>query len=323
MPLVASQYQPPRHLFHTHLETILPSLVRKVPGVTYRRERLELLDGDFLDLDWCRSAQHAPRLVIVSHGLEGGSDRPYVRGMVRAFGAQGWDALAWNCRSCSGEMNRLPRLYHHADTADLAAVVAHARQQGYRQIALVGFSMGGNQTLKYLGERGAHLPPELVAAVAFSAPVDLTASVAAMYLPINTLYRRRFLAKLQRKIAAKAQQFPALIDTRGLLQIRTFREFDDRYTAPLHGFRDAADFYRQATLHDYFPAIRLPTLLVNARNDPMLPEACFPYDAARHHPYFHLETPARGGHVGFSAAGPVLWSERRACAFVEMQAGSD
>ncbi|MEQ1588434.1 MAG: alpha/beta fold hydrolase [Cyclobacteriaceae bacterium] len=165
MPLIpSSPYRPPFHLFNGHLETIIPSIFRKVSAV-YQRERIELTDGDFLDLDWLSKGRN--KLVIVSHGLEGNSDRHYAKGMAAYFFERGWDAIAWNCRGCSGEINRLPRSYHHGATEDLAAVVDHAIQKSYTHIVLVGFSMGGSMTLKYLGERKDCIANAIKSAVVF------------------------------------------------------------------------------------------------------------------------------------------------------------
>jgi predicted alpha/beta-fold hydrolase len=305
---------PPFYLFNSHLETIVPSLLRKIDG-TYERERLELTDGDFLDLDWMRG--HQDKLVIISHGLEGNSQRHYSKGVAHYFYQRGWDALAWNCRGCSGEMNRLPRFYHHGATEDIAAVIDHAIQKKYTQIALVGFSMGGSMSLKYIGERKDKLPPEIKSTVVFSVPCDLGSSARELDKPNKKFYLNRFLKKLEKKIKTKSQKFPDLISIKGFEKIKTFRDFDNRYTAPLHGFSDADDFYAKASSGPYLSFIQIPALIVNALNDPFLPDACYPRDVAKTHPYVHLEIPERGGHVGFSMAGKSEnWMEVRAFGFI-------
>ncbi|HCZ37623.1 MAG TPA: alpha/beta hydrolase [Cytophagales bacterium] len=311
MPLIQSAYKAPFYLFNPHLETVVPSLFRKVTGA-YQRERLELTDGDFLDLDWMQ--QQRDRLVIISHGLEGNSERHYTKGMATYFFANGWDALAWNCRGCSGEMNRLPRFYHHGATEDLAAVIDHAIEKNYKHIVLVGFSMGGSMTLKYLGER---FPSEVIkSAITFSVPCDLGSSASELDKPQNKFYLNRFLKKLEKKIQAKANQFPNLLSAKNFETVTTFREFDTRYTAPLHGFADATDFYTRASCNPHLENIKLPVLLVNANNDPFLPEACYPIELAKQHTNLYLEMPARGGHVGFSLAGnKTNWMEVRALEF--------
>lgn len=291
-------------------------MLRKVPGVQYRRERLELPDGDFLDLDW--STILSDRLVVISHGLEGDTNRHYVRGFARAFNHAGWDALAWNCRSCSGEINRLPRFYHHAATDDLSAVVQHALAvKPYRQVGLVGVSMGGSMTLKYLGENGARLPAAVIGGAAFSVPVDLASSEAQLARRSNYLYTQRFLRKLKKKLVAKLNMFPGLYSLQGYDDIYRFQQFDDRYTAPLHNFEGAQQYYKIASSKNYFDGLNRPVLIANALNDPFLSEACFPTDYARHNPYVHLQVTAGGGHVGYTLPGAAeTWSERRAVTFL-------
>lgn len=319
MPLIKkSAYQAPYYLFNRHLETIIPSTLRKVTLAPYVRERLTTADQDFLDLDWLK--QGSKDLVIISHGLEGSSDRPYMKGMAKAFSAHKWDVLAWNCRSCSGEMNKARRMYHHGATDDLKAVVDHAvAASDYERIAMVGFSMGGSLTLKYLGEQGEKVPESLYRAAVFSVPCDLGSSSRALSSWANTIYRKRFMKKLYHKLEAKLAQQPDLpIDLGQFSSIKGFPEFDSCYTAPLHGFRDADDFYQQASAGQYIPGIKVPTLLVNAQNDPMLPASCFPVEVAKKHPYFYLEMPERGGHVGFwQGKDKPTWAEERAVAWME------
>lgn len=301
MPLLKSEYQPPKYLYNGHLGTIIPSVFRKIPEVYYNRERIFTPDDDFIDLDW--TGKDSSRLILLAHGLEGGADRSYMKGMARYFDKHGWDVLAWNCRSCSGEMNRLPRFYHHADSADLAFVIRHAASQGYREILLAGFSMGGNLILKYFGESPEEVHPAICGAGVWSVPVSLQSSVKQLSRYGNGVYRRRFLKKLRRKIEEKSKLFPGQIDASAFKGIKYFPDFDNRYTAPLHGFRDADHFYESASAAQYIPAIQRPVLLVNALNDPFLGEECYPYELCRTHESVYLETPAFGGHVGFSLAG--------------------
>jgi len=320
MPLIAhSPYQPPFYQFNGHLQTIVPSLWRTVPEVQYQRERLELPDGDFLDLDWSRLPEMRPTdgLAIVSHGLEGDASRPYVRGMVRALNRAGLDALAWNYRSCGGEMNRLLRSYHLGDTDDLDAVLRHALATGrYRRAYLLGFSAGGNVTLKYLGENAGRVPAEVQRAAVFSVPTDLRASSMHIGRPQNQVYMRRFLKSLRQKIRDKAALLPGQVDVEGLEALRNFPQFDDKYTAPMHGFGSADAYYQHASSGRYLSGIRVPTLLVNAQNDPFLPASCFPRETAAQSPFVFLETPADGGHVGFAESNGEYYSERRAVEFL-------
>jgi uncharacterized protein len=318
MPLIHPSTYPgsPRYLFNGHLQTIVPSAFRKVRGLTYERERLELPDGDFLDLDWVDKKNK--RLVIITHGLEGDSSRPYVRGTAKLFSQNGWDALAWNCRSCSGEMNRAFRLYNHGEIGDIEQVIRHAlRTRHYEEIGLVGFSMGGNITLKYLGVHGKDAPEVIRRGVAFSAPTDLRASAEILDEASNAFYKKRFLKKLSKKVRQKAAQHPGVLDLSRLELVRVWRDFDEAFSAALGGYRDADDFYQQASALHFMPGIRVPVLLVNAQNDPILTPDCAPCELAKTHPYLYLETPPTGGHVGFLVAGDEFsWAERRALAFL-------
>lgn len=319
MPLLPTPaYDLPLPFKSGHVQTVYPGLFRRVDGVVYTRERIETPDDDFLDLDWVKTG--ARRVVILSHGLEGHSQRGYVRGMARALARQGWDVLAWNYRGCSGEPNRSLRAYHSGITDDLDLVVQHVlRRRVYAQAALVGFSLGGNLTLKYLGERGAGLDPRLRAAVVFSVPCDLDAGVAHIDRPGNWVYRARFLRDLRKKIRHKQARFPGAFDFDAAARVTTLRAFDDVCTAPLHGFADAADYYARCSSLPFLPGIRRPTLLVNAANDPFLPETCYPVEAARTHAHVYLEIPRYGGHVGFVAFHETgdYWSEQRAVRFLD------
>lgn len=302
-------YAPPAVLFSRHLETIYPSLFRKVAFRAPRRERINTPDDDFLDLDWYE--QGSSKLVIISHGLEGNSQRSYVLGMARAFFQAGYDVLAWNYRGCSGEINRQLRFYHSGATDDLHTVVAHAARR-FSEINLVGFSLGGNLTLKYLGEAWAH--PQVARAVTISVPLNLHTSCLAISRPANWIYTKRFLLSLSAKVRAK----PALarvVDVSKLDSLRTLLEFDDHFTGPLHGFSGAIDYYTRCSSIHALPHIRVPTLVLNALNDPFLSEDCYPsspYDSVT------LEYPSRGGHVGFARfdGNGLYWSEMKAVAFV-------
>jgi len=313
VPNVPSSYRAPAHLRGGHLQTIYPALFRRVLRVTRRRERLELPDGDFLDLDW--STQGRDRLAILSHGLEANSGAPYVQGMAAALQRHGWDVLAWNYRSCSGESNRLLSFYHSGATEDLHHVVTHALAvHPAGKIDLVGFSLGGNMTLKYLGEREAS--PRLHRAVTFSVPCDIACSSGRLSKRANRLYMERFLRSMREKLMEKKPRFPKEIDLTGLSNIRNFKEFDDRYTAPLHGFRDAEDYWARSSSRPFLKDIKVPALLVNAANDPFLGPDCYPREEAEKSEVFHLEVPDNGGHVGFSTAAGEYWSERRALEFL-------
>jgi predicted alpha/beta-fold hydrolase len=288
-----------------------------VKGVKYTRERIWTADDDFLDLDW--STVGARKVAIITHGLEGNSDRWYVLGMVKAINAGGWDAVAWNMRGCSGEPNKRLRSYHSGATEDLQEVIEHViNKRKYHTLGLVGFSLGGNMTLKYLGERGGQVTQEIAGAVTCSVPCDLAWGAEQMARPVNKIYMKRFTRMLHEKIKAKMSIMPDKIDDEGYNLIKTFRDFDDRYTAPLHGFQDAEDYYRQNSCKQFIPQISIPALLVNARNDPFLSEPCYPLREAEVNPNFFLEMPKSGGHIGFVSFNErgEYWFEGRVLSFL-------
>ncbi len=322
MPLIPqSSYPGPPFLQRGgHLQSMIPGLFRRVKGVEYQRERIETPDGDFLDLDWLLKPERSQRLVIVSHGLESNSQAQYCLGTAKIFAQHGWDALAWNCRSCSGEMNRKFRMYHHGDTEDISTVVNHALAVGgYESIALVGYSMGGNITLKYVGTGGKNLPPQVRAAVAFSAPCDIRAGSDVLDRWDNWIYKARFLSFLKKKIHEKDRLFPGRLDVSKLKQVRRWYDFDEYFSAPICGFVSADEFHQQASAKNFVAGTRIPTLLVSALNDPILTPECFPVEIAREHPFLHLELSLGGGHCGFQArgGGEFSWAEQRALEFVE------
>jgi predicted alpha/beta-fold hydrolase len=320
MPLLAKPIiTPPLWQFNGHIQSIFPSLLRKVKFNYARRERLELPDGDFIDLDWSSVKKTNSRLAIITHGLEGDSTRHYVKGMAKLFSTNGFDALGWNCRSCSGEINRLPRFYHHGDANDLRFVIEHAIGfYGYEEIVLIGFSMGGSLTFRSIAEHPLLVPPQIKAAIGFSVPCNLKGSVDALTGKANAIYRKRFLRKLGVKIKMKATLFPDLINADGYDEIDDFISFDNRYTAPLHGYENALDFYEKASVGPYLKNIAIPSLMVQANNDPFLLPNCIPIDVASDNPHLFLEIPENGGHCGFMLKGhQYTWAETRALDFAK------
>lgn len=318
MPLIeASSYQPPIYLQNGHLQTIYPSVFRRLDTDLYQRERIETDDGDFLDLDWSKAGGRV--LGILSHGLEGNSHRPYVVGMARRFNQQGWDALAWNYRSCSGEINRQLRFYHNGSIEDLACVIQHAMgSHPYEKIILVGFSLGGNLTLVYLGDQGRAIDSRIACAVVFSVPCDLAAGAQELAKIQCKLYMKTFLTSLHRKIRTKMAVMPDRINDHQFDRIKNFKDYDNRYTAPLHGFESAEDYWNKCSSLGYIPKVRIPSLIVNALDDPFLAGDCYPIRAASRSRYVYLEIPASGGHVGFIQINREkhYWSENRAIAFI-------
>jgi predicted alpha/beta-fold hydrolase len=288
-----------------------------VGNVVYKRERVTTPDNDFLDLDW--SFNNSQNLVIISHGLEGDSQRPYVKGMVRALNLAGFDVLAWNYRGCSGEMNNLCRFYHSGETQDLHFVYNYVlSKSSYQNIILLGFSIGGNITLKYVGEQGKNLDSKIKAVVTFSVPCHLESGARHLAKFKNRIYMMRFIKSLRTKIKAKSLVMPDSISYKEIEKLTTFLEFDEVYTAPTNGFKNAKEYWTQSSSLYYLPTINVPTLLVNAKNDPFLTPECFPIKEAENNPHLFLEMPEEGGHCGFYEFNQegIYWSEKRAVEFI-------
>ena len=239
--------------------------------------------------------------------------------MAKIFAQNNWDVLAWNCRSCSGEMNRLLRLYHHGEIGDIGLVIQHALQKNnYQEIALVGFSMGGSIILKYLGVHGNKLPKAIKAATVFSVPCDLAESVRILEVPKNWFYKDRFKRMLLPKIKHKCEQFPEVLDFSLMKKVKKWEDFDNFFSAPLNGFKSSKEFYHQASSVNFMAGITIPTLIVNALNDPILTPLCSPHEIAAKHSFIFLENPKLGGHVGFCISkDEFAWSEYRALEFIE------
>ena len=312
--MIHLDYKHPLFLFNAHAETIFPSLFRKVKLQPYQRERIQTMDQDFLDLDWLK--QGSSKLFIISHGLEGNTQRAYIKGMAKVGYENGFDILTWNYRGCSDEMNKAIRFYHSGATDDLSAVVDYADSLNrYKEIYLVGFSLGGNLTLKYLGE-DRQRPVTIKKAAVFSVPIDLHTSCIKISQTSNWIYSQRFLKSLRKKVLAKAKIMKE-INITGLDQVKTLQEFDDLFTGPIHGFKNALDYYTKCSSIGFLKHISIPTLIVNALNDPFLSPECYPYGILKNHSHVLFESPAHGGHVGFAQFNKngLYWSEQRALSF--------
>jgi len=317
MPLIASSYNPPLFFKNGHLSTIYAGLLRRVDPPARTRERIFLGDGDFLDLDWYRGQGTGHKLVLLLHGLEGDATRPYITGSANLLLQNGFHCCALNLRGCSGEPNRLFRSYHSGATEDLREVLLHIlNTTDYDRIYLKGFSLGGNLVLKYLGEQ-PQLPKQIRAAVAVSVPCDLNSSSKELHSLENFLYHQRFKKQLLAKLRQKQSQFPELMPEGNFKKIRKLRDFDDIYTSRAHQFRDALDYYEKCSSLPLLPQIRVPSLIINARNDSFLGPGCYPWAEAEANPGLFLEVPAFGGHVGFWGKGNITYSEKRALEFLQ------
>jgi predicted alpha/beta-fold hydrolase len=316
-----TEFRPAWWCANRHAQTIWGPLFRR-DRVRVRRERVEIEDGDFVDLDWVddHADARAP-VVLVLHGLEGSSRSHYALGLLADARARGWRGVVLNFRSCSGEPNRLPRFYHSGDTGDFDAVVRLliAREPAVR-LGAVGVSLGGNVLLKWLGEQGGAAPARVTAAVAISVPYDLTASAAVLDRGFAKLvYTANFMRTMRRKVLEKARAYPGFVDVASVRRARTFAAYDALVTAPLFGFAGAEDYWRRASSRPYLAAIARPTLLLNAVDDPFIPAHALPKPHELS-PTVRLVTTARGGHVGFlEGAWPwrcTSWAERRALDFL-------
>ncbi len=324
---LADAFVPAWWLPGPHCQTVGARWTRPRGGVRLTRERIDLPDGDFLDLDWPdpkTGADPSRAVVVVLHGLEGSARSGYALETYRQLGRHGLAAVGLNFRSCSGELNRGRRLYHSGETGDLRFVLALLRRRypGAR-LGAVGFSVGGNVLLKYLGEEGQRGQEgqrgPVDAAVAVSVPYDLAASAKCTERGVARLYVHRLLRSLRAKVRARQAELGARMDGRRALAARTFREFDDAATAPLHGFRDADDYYARSSSAAFLHSIAAETLLIHADDDPFLPPSVIPRDAVVANPSLRSAFVRRGGHVGFVAGQPWrrrYWAETRAACFL-------
>ncbi len=314
-------YRAPNWLAGGHAQTIWPYFVAR-PDVQYRRERVITPDGDFWDFDWSDAAAGnamAP-LVVVFHGLEGGSGSHYARTLMTALALIGWRGVIPHFRGCSGEPNMKPRAYHSGDHEEVGAMLAAIRVRVGNDVATyaVGVSLGGSALLNWLGRQGSLAATLITAAASVSAPLDLTIAGVEIGRGLNQIYAWHFLDTLKPKGRVMARRFPGLLDETRLRHVRTMYDFDDVVTAPLHGFTGTADYWRRASSKPWLPHVAVPTLVLNAKNDPFIPPSSLPgpADVSRE---VVLEQPAEGGHAGFlegSFPGRHTWLPRRLLQFL-------
>ncbi|NPT54342.1 YheT family hydrolase [Paraburkholderia elongata] len=327
-------YRAPLWLPNRHVQTIVPALFARRPAITFRRERWDTPDGDFIDLDWVvhdggkptsalASPSHLPAsdapLFVLFHGLEGGSTSHYAAALMAAAREYGWHGVVPHFRSCSGPLNLLPRFYHLADSNEVDWILRRLRATHRGPIVAAGVSLGGNVLLRWLGERREDASPVLSAAAAISTPIDVHAGGRALSQGFGMVYTRSFLKTLKQKAEQKLAQFPGLFDRDAMLASRTMYDFDNVVTAPLHGFRDTDDYWSSATTRPLLPGIVVPTLVLNARNDPFLPAEALP---AQHEvsAFVELDQPRHGGHAGFMTGpfpGRLDWLSRRVLGYLE------
>ena len=319
-----SPYRAPAWLPGGNLQTLYPALIARRPLVVYRRERWDTPDGDFIDLDWTEPQDQGLRnvdprqpLLVLFHGLEGNSNSHYARSLMFTAAQRGWRGVVVHFRGCSGELNRLPRAYHSGDSAEIDWILRRLRGvHDAGPLFAVGISLGGNALLKWLGEQGDAAASVVQRAAAISAPVDLHAAADALERGFNMTYTRNFLVTMKHKSIAKLHLHPGLFDATQLRATRTLREFDDLVTSRLHGYKNVDDYYTRASSKPLLAHITVPTLLLNARNDPFLPGSALP-ETSMLSAAVTAVFPGDGGHVGFpDHQGRLTWLPRIVSEFV-------
>jgi predicted alpha/beta-fold hydrolase len=322
---VSKPYSPAWWIPGGHLQTLWGKLFRRQPPAPTRLLTWETPDGDFLELHRIDAERKAPRLLVL-HGLEGTIRSHYAQGLLNEAAQRGWAADLLIFRSCGSQLNRTKRFYHSGETGDVSFVIDRIVSEfPDTPLALAGVSLGGNVLLRYLGERDGRLPEELTASVAISVPFDLARSSTRINRGFSRLYQRFFLNSLRRKAREKAVVFPDLAPGDAIEGLRTLADFDNLITGPLHGYRDADDYYSRASSLAVLKDIRLTTLLLSAVDDPMLPPEVLDEvrHIARNNPALHLEFTGRGGHAGFISGSipwrPFYYAEYRACEFIAEQ----
>lgn len=316
MPIIKSDYKPGFLFKSGQFSTVYSGIFRKVNTVVQERERITLTDQDFIDLDWSFAKKKTDKLVVVLHGLEGNAQRPYMLATAKIFNQNDYDAVCVNYRGCSGQPNLKYRSYHSGATEDLDEIIRHIlNTKHYSKIYLNGFSLGGNVALKYLGE-GRIIPEQIRAAIAVSVPCYLYGSCLELHTLKNTLYSDMFKKHLIEKLRSKQKQFPELVSVEEINTIKTLKDFDDVYTSKAHGFKDALDYYEKCSSLQFLSGIKIPTLILNAKDDTFLSEECYPVPEAESNSKLFLEMPKYGGHVGFYEKNNIYYNERRAIEFI-------
>ena len=314
-------FAPAPWLANPHLQTIYGATLAPAPRPQLRRERWDTPDGDFVDVDFVDGPGDTPWIHLF-HGLEGSSNSPYARMLMAHVRARGWRGSVFHFRGCSGEPNRLPRAYHSGDSDEIDWALRRVKAlAGAAPLYAAGVSLGGNAFAKWLGERGEAARSVVERAAAVSAPLDLMAAGDALGRGFARVYSRHFLSTLKRGALEKLDRFPGLFDAATVRRASSLRDFDNVVTAPLHGFRDTDDYWTRASAKPHLGGVRVPTLLLNARDDPFLPAEALPTEREVSSAV-KLEFPHRGGHVGFVTApfpGRIEWLPRRLLHFFQSQ----
>lgn len=307
MPLISENiYHPGIFLRNGHLNTLSAYLLRSPKKPAFQRERITTPDQDFLDLDWIKTGQS--RLAIILHGLEGSTSSQYIRGVSPLLSAAGYDVMAVNHRSCSGEINRQKKFYHSGFLEDFEFLLQKYASE-YREAIAIGYSLGGNILLRYAGLRAGNTHPLLTKVISISAPCDLEASSRTLLRPINRLYTNNFLNTLENKIKSKAEIMDG-IPVEDWKKVKNLWDFDEYFTAPLHGFKDARDYYSSCSSIRVLEDIQMPAYLISSEDDPFLTPECLPFALASKHRNFHFLPQKYGGHVGFTQDKQMSFADK-------------
>jgi predicted alpha/beta-fold hydrolase len=325
IPLYKEPYTAPSWLPGGNIQTIYPYFNKPVQLFSYRRERWELDDGDFIDVDWMDGSINSP-LIVFFHGLEGGSSSHYILSIINDLRNYNWRSAVIHFRGCSGGPNRLSRAYHAGDSSEIDWMLKRITSQTQamnptQPVYVIGVSLGGNALLKWLGENGEQAKQLVAGAATVSVPLDLAAAGSALDTGFNQVYTRHFLNSLRYKALEKLEQFPGLFDKKALKKCASIYDFDNLVTAPLHGFRDTDDYWHQSSSKPWLAHIKVPTLVINARNDPFMPASVLPAQKEVS-PTVTLEFPEEGGHAGFMQGpfpGKLSWLPQKILSFFRYQ----
>lgn len=315
MPVLEAVDFNPKSVFKNgHLGTLIPHFFSHSKLKIFTRMRLNTPDGDFLEVD--KIINNNKTLAVLCHGLEGSSDSNYIHNMAALLSQKNFDIVAINYRGCSGTPNHKLRMYHSGATDDIHFVISQF-EDDYEELVLIGYSLGANMVIKYNGEKTFTKSPKLKASVGISAPCDLAASSEVISKKENYMYEKRFLISLTEKVKLKAKKYPDQINLDLLPRTKTLKDFDNYFTGPIHGFKDADEYYELNSSNRFLSNISRPTLIINAINDPFLDYNTFPYEQAQQSEYVHLLTPKYGGHVGFMSWGmKYSWADLKALDFL-------